>query len=104
MNNDLYGVLVYKDKKYHFVLDDRFVRIIGEPFQYINDFNDADEIDVIQGVTAGNRDIRFLRCNFPKTTLDLLHHFPFKDMLFQTVIWTAPVTLHITAVHLNRMQ
>lgn len=47
MNNDLYGVLVYKDKKYHFVLDDKFVRIIGEPFQYINDFNDADEIDVI---------------------------------------------------------
>lgn len=66
MNNDLYGVLVYKDKKYHFVLDDRFVRIIGEPFQYINDFNDADEIDVIQGVTAGNRDIRFLRCKFSK--------------------------------------
>ena len=98
MNNVLYGVLVYKDKKYHFVLDDRFVRIIGEPFQYINDFNDADEIDVIQGVTAGNRD------NFTKTTLDLLHHFPFKDMPFQTVIWAAPVTLHITAVHLNRMQ
>lgn len=77
MNNDLYGVLVYKDKKYHFVLDDRFVRIIGEPFQYINDFNDADEIDVIQGVTAGNRDIRF-----------------FALQIFQRLLWICCIIFH----------
>lgn len=69
MNNDLYGIFEYNNKKYHFVLDDRIVRLIGEPFQYIHDFGKVDDIETIKGVTSGNRDIQFLRCKFIKNHL-----------------------------------
>jgi hypothetical protein len=75
MNNDLYGIFECNGKEYHFVLDGRIVRIIGEPFQYIKDFIDADEIEVIQGVTAGNRNIQFLRCKFPKNCFGFASSF-----------------------------
>ena len=56
------GVIEYKNNKYPFILDDRIVKIVGEPFQYFDIFNYAEEIETIKGVTSGNRDIIFLHC------------------------------------------
>lgn len=67
MNNDLYGILEYNKKEYPFVLDKRIVKLIGEPFQYINDFRNVDEAETIKGVTSGNREIVFLKCKFIDT-------------------------------------
>ncbi len=72
MNNNLYGKLEYNNEKYPFYLEDRIVRIIGEPFQYNNDFKNADEIEIIRGITSGNKDIIFLRCKFIKKSFKFI--------------------------------
>lgn len=63
MNKEIiYGVFAHEGREYPFALEDQILTIPQTPFQYHEDFADAQHIDSIQGVTHNNCDIVFIGC------------------------------------------
>lgn len=60
---NIYGVFEYKGKEYPFALDGQILTIPQAPFQFVKDFDEASQIEAIQGVTSNNRDIVFVGCD-----------------------------------------
>ena len=70
MAGTIYGTFVYHEKNYPFFLDGRRVYIVGEAWEYREDFDANHTEEVIYGTTSGNRSIAFLQCAFYKTVLE----------------------------------
>ena len=78
MTETIYGTLIYHEKNYPFFLEGHRVYIVGQAWEYQEDFDSTHTEEVIFGTTSGNRSIVFLQCVFSTT-------------VFAQKVWFSPI-------------